>query len=177
MTIAKKTIQLRSGKILLRHPKKSDLEEYHRQINDSVIAQGMIFHPDPYPKAHARKQLFKHIKNNDKGEEEVFLIEYQGKLAGEISLCCIVPKLHAKVSYWIGKEFRGKGIATKALKLITKYGFAYYGLRRVDAYVRTYNKGSIRVLEKAGFKREGKLHKHVLKKGKYYDDYVYAKVR
>ena len=170
---------LKTNNIMLRHPRVSDLEACYHQMNDKLIAEGMVAHPYPCSRVYVKDQLVRHIALNRKKrkEDEVFVIAYQGKLAGEIELSHIKPKLHAKVGYWIGKEFRGKGIATAALKLITQYAFQHYGLRRVDAYVRTYNKGSIRVLEKAGFKREGILRKHVLKNGKYYDDYVYAKVR
>ncbi|HVF26403.1 MAG TPA: GNAT family N-acetyltransferase [Anaerolineales bacterium] len=53
-----------------------------------------------------------------------------------------------EVGYWIGKEFWGKGIATKALLL-------FLGLvrpRPLYAHVAKHNIGSQRVLEKCGFK-------------------------
>ena len=53
------------------------------------------------------------------------------------------------VGYWLGKEFWGKGIATRALaELVDELG-----TRPLHAYVATTNIGSIRVLEKCGFVR------------------------
>jgi RimJ/RimL family protein N-acetyltransferase len=51
------------------------------------------------------------------------------------------------VGYWIGREFWGKGIATRALELFLRE----ITQRPLYAYVATHNKGSIRVLEKCGF--------------------------
>ena len=52
------------------------------------------------------------------------------------------------VGYWLGREFWGKGLATKALaELIEEFGRPLY------AYVAKTNVGSIRVLEKCGFVR------------------------
>jgi RimJ/RimL family protein N-acetyltransferase len=55
------------------------------------------------------------------------------------------------VGYWIGREFWGKGLATRALaELVTEVTE-----RPLYAYVATTNLGSIRVLEKCGFTLSG----------------------
>ena len=83
----------------------------------------------------------------------------------------------ATIFYWLGKKYCGKGITTKAIKLFTNYAFKKFKLVRIQANVRTFNKASARVLEKAGYKLEGIRRKNVLKNGKYYDDYLFARVR
>jgi [ribosomal protein S5]-alanine N-acetyltransferase len=52
-----------------------------------------------------------------------------------------------------------------------------FGLRRVYAHVFPFNRASMRVLEKAGYRREGVLRKDFEKDGKFSDLHVYAKVR
>jgi RimJ/RimL family protein N-acetyltransferase len=53
------------------------------------------------------------------------------------------------VGYWLGREFWGKGLATRALaELVVELG-----TRPLHAYVARTNIGSIRVLEKCGFVR------------------------
>ena len=89
----------------------------------------------------------------------------------------IIPKLKAKISAWIGKNEREKGIMTSATKLLVEYGFKKHKLRRIYANVRTYNKPAVHVLEKCGFKLEGIQKKNALKNGKYYDDFLYAKIK
>ncbi len=66
---------------------------------------------------------------------------------------------------------------TKVRKVFIKYAFKQYKLRRIYALCRTHNKASARVLEKSGFKLEGTIKNDVLKDGKYYDGYLYARVR
>ena len=83
----------------------------------------------------------------------------------------------AELGYWLGKAFWGRGIATAAAKAVTTYGFRDLGLLRIDALVLTENTASIRVLEKAGFRREGLLRQVELKQGVPMDHYLYAILR
>ncbi|MNR24376.1 putative ribosomal N-acetyltransferase YdaF [compost metagenome] len=53
----------------------------------------------------------------------------------------------------------GKGYMTEAIQLILNFAFTEAGLQRVEAGVMPRNLGSIRVLEKAGFQREGLARK------------------
>jgi RimJ/RimL family protein N-acetyltransferase len=55
------------------------------------------------------------------------------------------------VGYWIGREFWGRGIASRALALFLRYDT----VRPLEALVAKHNAGSIRVLEKNGFVRVG----------------------
>jgi|SRR6478735_8159398 len=55
------------------------------------------------------------------------------------------------ISYWIGREFWGRGIASAALAEFLRFESA----RPLGAKVAQHNRGSIRVLEKAGFVRVG----------------------
>jgi RimJ/RimL family protein N-acetyltransferase len=66
---------------------------------------------------------------------------------------------------------------TEAVKLITKFGFEKLKLKRIEAFVFTFNKASKRVLEKAGYKLEGILRKNSKKGNKFFDDYLFAKIR
>lgn len=52
------------------------------------------------------------------------------------------------IGYWIGKPFWGRGVATAALELF----LALEITRPLFAYAATHNHGSIRVLEKCGFR-------------------------
>lgn len=161
----------------LRRPRKKDLEEYNKNKNDKAVDKGFFSFKYPYSKKQAKKDLDKLIKNNKRKVQDVFIIEIKGKTIGEIGLTEIVPKLKAKIHYWLGKEYRGRGITTKAVKKIVIYGFKKYKLRRIFGRVRKDNKASQKVLEKAGFKLEGILRKNFLKHGKYIDDMMYARVK
>jgi ribosomal-protein-alanine N-acetyltransferase len=111
---------------------------------------------------------------------ELFAIEVGGRFAGFVDLFDLHQQYYehkATIGYCVGKSFRGKGLATAAVKAVTAYAFKKYKLRRVEGWCRTYNKASARVLEKAGYKLEGIMHKHKCKNGKFLDDMVWAYVR
>ena len=83
----------------------------------------------------------------------------------------------AVIGYCLHPKFRGRGIMARAVKLVTKYAFKKYKLKRISGMCRTFNKSSIKVLERAGYKLEGILRKNKMKDGKYVDDMVWAVVK
>ena len=66
---------------------------------------------------------------------------------------------------------------TAAITLMTDFAFANRGLVRVFAVPFTTNIGSIRALEKAGYRREGIMRRSAIKDGTVRDQYLYASVR
>jgi len=61
-----------------------------------------------------------------------------------------------EIGYWLYPQARGRGIATKVARALAEYAFTI-GVQRVTAYVTVGNRESERVLERAGFTREGVL--------------------
>jgi RimJ/RimL family protein N-acetyltransferase len=72
-------------------------------------------------------------------------IVHEGKVAGNVG--CWEQDGQRLVGYWVGREFWGKGLATRALAEFVEEVTA----RPLHAWVATSNLGSIRVLEKCGF--------------------------
>ncbi|TKC15747.1 GNAT family N-acetyltransferase [Robertmurraya kyonggiensis] len=74
-------------------------------------------------------------------------------------------------SCWIGysldRKQNGKGYMTKAVKLVVDYGFNELKLHRIEAGVMPHNIGSMKVLEKAGFHKEGIAIENVKINGKW----------
>uniref|UniRef100_A0A5B7C6Q3 N-acetyltransferase domain-containing protein n=1 Tax=Davidia involucrata TaxID=16924 RepID=A0A5B7C6Q3_DAVIN len=81
----------------------------------------------------------------------------------------------AHVGYGVGVEYWGQGIVTMALKMAISSVFKEFSyLVRLEALVEEENKGSQRVLEKAGFQKEGFLRKYGFNKGEIRDMYIYS---
>ena len=78
------------------------------------------------------------------------------------------------LGYWLAEELWGKGIMTEAVKLVTEYAFQNLDLIRLQAGVLNKNPSSMRVLEKAGYVKEGILRRSVIKRGEILDEHVYA---
>jgi RimJ/RimL family protein N-acetyltransferase len=78
-----------------------------------------------------------------------------GSILGGITLRHFDPMRGVvEVGYWLFPEARGKGLATRAVRAVAREVFAS-GLWRIEAHVRIGNDASERVLERAGFTREG----------------------
>jgi RimJ/RimL family protein N-acetyltransferase len=82
-------------------------------------------------------------------------------LDGEIQGGCALHHLdwelgQAQMAYWLLHHARGKGVATRAARALAEFGFGL-GLERIEARVDVGNTASDRVLERAGFTREGVL--------------------
>jgi RimJ/RimL family protein N-acetyltransferase len=92
------------------------------------------------------------------GERATFTIRdaATGAFAGEIGLYYQEPPTgQAMIGYSIAVPWRGRGYATRAAKLVAEWAFTRVGVARLIAGTAPENIGSQRVLERAGFRREG----------------------
>jgi RimJ/RimL family protein N-acetyltransferase len=83
----------------------------------------------------------------------------------------------AGIGYWLAAAARGRGIATRAVRLMTDWAFAGLGLARLEITCAPDNLASQRVAERAGFAREGLLRSHMAFKGGRRDTVVYGLIR
>jgi RimJ/RimL family protein N-acetyltransferase len=132
--------------------------------------------PHPYSESNAIEYIEYCKKENP---QVTFAIEFNGDFVGSIGLIkqLDVYKLTAEIGYWIGEPFWGMGITTRAVRLITNYGFNNLGLIRIYSGVFDFNKASQRVLEKGGFKLECIFEKSVYKNDKICDEYRYGLIK
>ncbi|MFC4800107.1 GNAT family N-acetyltransferase [Neobacillus sp. GCM10023253] len=93
------------------------------------------------------------------------------ELIGDIELFDIVKDSFQScyVGYSLDRQYNGKGYMTEAVKLVVNYAFKELGLHRIAAGVMPSNIGSIRVLEKAGFEKEGIARKNIKINGNWED--------
>ena len=74
----------------------------------------------------------------------------------------------ATVSYWLGKNFCGRGLATEALILVAGEAFAM-GLNRLELTASVYNPKSAAVARRAGFQEEGICREYECLHGRFED--------
>jgi RimJ/RimL family protein N-acetyltransferase len=65
-----------------------------------------------------------------------------------------------ELGYLLAAEARGRGLATRAIWLLTDWSFRELGMERVQALVHPDNRASARLLERLGFAREGLLRQY-----------------
>jgi ribosomal-protein-alanine N-acetyltransferase len=81
---------------------------------------------------------------------------------------------NATLGYWVAVASGGRGHATSAARLICEFAFDHAGLHRVQPAVIPRNVRSIRVVEKAGFRREGRALKYLNIAGAWEDHDIFA---
>jgi len=132
----------------------------------------------PHPYTEEDAQFFISFTSHQRPTLD-FAILYRNEFCGVIGLGPQhdVYRKTAEVGYWLGEPYWGKGIATKAVQLITAYGFNQLGLARIHAGIFEYNPASMRVLEKNGFVKEGVFRKNILKNDQLWDEHRYGKLK
>jgi RimJ/RimL family protein N-acetyltransferase len=153
------------GLLTLRPSNESDIDDIFNGCQDPLIPKFTTV-PSGYTIDHAIEFVRSDPFSFAERREIRFVIEHGNgvdkKFAGVISLHTINIKNHtAEIGYWMEKSMRGKGIATTAAMMITDYGIATLGFRRIDGLVDADNEASQKVLMKAGFEREGILRNKV----------------
>lgn len=126
--------------IQLRDVTENDLPIFYEQQLDPEATQMADFPP-------RTREVFMAHWTRILGDPSVQLktILFNGEVAGNI--VCFEQLGEREVGYWLGKEFWGKGIATRALQEFLEI----IKTRPLYAHVAKHNIGSRRVLEKCGF--------------------------
>jgi [ribosomal protein S5]-alanine N-acetyltransferase len=170
---------IKTKDFILRPIRMDDAKMYLESQLDKEAKIGFMSTPNTL--AEARKEIRERLSNMKKKKSETIAIEVNGEYAGFVDIHELTKKERYKhtavIGYCTHPKYRGRGITTKAVKLVTDYAFKKYHLKRISGWCRTFNKASARVLEKAGYKLEGIMRKNKFKDGKYLDDMVWAKVR
>src|SRR5690606_23637650 len=105
-----------------------------------------------------------------------FAIEVNGEAAGGIGLTIgtDVASATAEVGYWLGRAHWGRGVMTKVLRAVTAEAMRSFRLHHISAIPFAGNAASARVLEKAGYRLEGRLRRSAVKDGSVLDQLLYA---
>ncbi len=168
---------MNSSQITLRPLQQTDKQQFAKLLNNKRILDNLRDHiPYPYTENDALR-FFDYVANTE--VEKVFAVIYNNDLCGVVSLVLQkdVHQHSAEIGYWLGEPFWGKGIASKIVAMITKYGFEKLHLKRIYAIVFEGNKASMRVLEKNGYQKEGVLVKAILKNEKLLDEFRFYKLK
>jgi ribosomal-protein-alanine N-acetyltransferase len=104
------------------------------------------------------------------------VIERDGEAIGGVAATRRHVPGVAEVGYWVLERARGHNAATEATRLLTAWLFEATNIERVQATVEPSNVASQRVLEKAGFQREGLLRGYASWGGERRDVFLYGKL-
>lgn len=170
---------IKSKNFILRQFRMGDELSLRRNINNKNIYKNTATVPYPYTTKDAKFWVNRNLNLMKEKNPEVinFVIEKDDEVSGSIGLMSIERGHKAEIGYWLGEKYWGGGIMTRAVKLVTDYGFRNLRLKRIYGHVFSFNLGSQKVLKKSGFKLEGILRKHDKKDGKFIDILVFGKIK
>jgi RimJ/RimL family protein N-acetyltransferase len=133
-----------SSNVILRDVNEDDLPIFFEQQSDTTANYMAAFTAkDPSDKV-AFKAHWEKILDDERIIKKTII--FNGQVAGQVS--SFEHFGEPAVSYWIGREYWGKGVATRALSQLLDY----VNIRPIYARAAKDNIASIRVLEKCGFK-------------------------
>lgn len=164
----------------LRKFKLSDANYLRNLLNDPAIHKFTSNIPYPYTEKDAMNWINYAIKLYKQKQPQAvhYAIEIEKNIAGAIGFNKISLKhRNAELGFWLGKDYRKKGIMAKAVKKMLCYGFTNMKLKRIHAFTYDFNVASQKTLLKAGFEKEGELKKYIYKNGKYLNCFIFSKIK
>ena len=155
---------LRTDAFFLRPWRPDDVEQLVAELQDPEIPRWTRI-PEPYTHEDGREFLERTAEGWNQGTSANFaVVDVAGdRLLGSIGV--IFHDGSASIGYWVAQGARGRGIASEALRLISRWVLGTFAVERLELVAAPDNEASLRVAENAGFTREGLLRRYVEIKG------------
>jgi RimJ/RimL family protein N-acetyltransferase len=147
-------VQLDDGVVALRAWAPGDADAVFAACQDPEIARFVPI-PQPYTEAIARSFVARRRADWDGDDERSFAITdaVTGDVLGAIARHRRAEH-RAEFGYWLAPSARGRGAATRALRLIAAWSLAE-GFVRLELFTHPDNTASAAVAQRAGFEFEG----------------------
>ncbi|WP_150308084.1 GNAT family N-acetyltransferase [Planctomonas psychrotolerans] len=174
------TPTLSEGPITIRPIRIRDARALERELLDNRgwLRQWEATNPHAPVSFDTRASIRSLQANARAGHGLPFLIEYEGRLAGQLNVSGITygSLSSATIGYWVSERFAGKNATPTSVALATDYCFFQLGLHRMEICIRPENKPSLRVVEKLGFRYEGLRRRYIHINGEWRDHFCFALV-
>jgi RimJ/RimL family protein N-acetyltransferase len=95
-------------------------------------------------------------------------------LVGDVGVNLADNLMQAEIGFTFASAHQGRGYATEAVRGVLDHLFRERGLRRVSAECDARNARSARLLERVGFRAEGRRVRHTYLKGEWTDDLLFG---
>ncbi|RMG70947.1 MAG: N-acetyltransferase [Bacteroidetes bacterium] len=163
--------------ITLRPWTLDDLGSLVQHANNARIAAWLTnTFPHPYDEEDGRA-FIKMTQSHH--HRQIWAIDRAGEAIGSVG---VFPQhdvfaRNAEIGYWLAEPYWRQGIMAQAIGQLLDYAWSTFDLHRIYARPFGDNTGSIRVLEKLGFVKEGHLRESIWKGGRYHDELIYSLLR
>jgi [ribosomal protein S5]-alanine N-acetyltransferase len=173
--------EVRGQEVSLRHPAMGDYAawaELRAMSRQHLTVWEPQWSRDELTRSAFRRRLRQYQRELREDQGYAFLIfrHADATLLGGLSVSNVRRGVAqaASIGYWIGAPYVGRGHMTDAVKAMLPFAFGTLGLHRLEAACLPHNLPSTRVLEKAGFKREGMARRYLKINGVWQDHDLFA---
>lgn len=135
-----------------------DVQALVAACNDPAIATFLDHIPQPYTRRDAATYL--DISRNGWRDGSImnFAVLVEGSAVGSVGVRMVEHELGvAEIGYWVAAQARGRGVCTRAVRLVSRWVLERPGMARLQLRADDENVASNRVAQNAGFTREGVL--------------------
>ena len=160
------------GTVVLRDWSLDDAGWYAAEVRDPEI-QRWTSEPPSLTAAEVRVAIVT-LGNQPDSVGYVICDTGTGRRLGNIALRC--HGTAGEVSYWVAASARGRGVATRALRLLSDWAFAVLDVREIRLWTHADNLASQRVAEAAGYRRTPADDRRRTIKGEVWDTVGYRRV-
>jgi RimJ/RimL family protein N-acetyltransferase len=151
-------MELQGEGLVLRPWVEDDVPALVAACNDPEIPRWIPVIARPYTEADALAFV---RGETAAGPEHSFAVTEDGIVVGAIGMTTNANR-SGRIGYWCAKDARGRGVTTRALRVLSRWGLYELQLGRLDLITDPDNVASQRVAEKVGFRREGVMRSEML---------------
>lgn len=149
---------IETGRLVLRAPRPADLDSCAELLGDYEVARMLSRVPYPYDLEAGRSYLARSVERwqDIAGADELgFHVDHDGRMIGGMGF----KKLQAtpEIGYWLGRPYWGRGFMSEAVEAAVTWLFEHTDHERLAGEAMTENSGSLKVLEKLGFRHVGEV--------------------
>jgi ribosomal-protein-alanine N-acetyltransferase len=170
--------------ILLRIPQAPDYADWtalREESRDFLTPWEPTWPADDLSRSAFRRRIRRYSEDlrTDQGYAFLIIRSSDNTLVGGLTLANIRRGVAqaGSIGYWMGRPFVRQGYMTAAVRAIIPFAFASLRLHRLEAACIPSNDGSIRLLEKTGFVREGYAREYLCINGIWQDHLLYGRLK
>jgi ribosomal-protein-alanine N-acetyltransferase len=170
--------------VLLRIPQAPDYADWtalREESRDFLTPWEPTWPADDLSRSAFRRRIKRYSEDlrTDQGCAFLIIRSSDNTLVGGLTLANIRRGVAqaGSIGYWMGRPFVRRGYMTAAVRAIIPFAFASLRLHRLEAACIPSNAGSIRLLEKTGFVREGYAREYLCINGIWQDHLLYGRLK
>ena len=184
VSFAEPSLSIEGEAVSLRAPQMADFEEWatlREASREFLVPWEPTWPADDLTRGAFRRRLRRYSEDQRSDQAYPFFIfrNEDEALVGGLTITNIRRGVAqaGNLGYWMGAAYARRGYMAAAVRALIPFAFSTLKLHRVEAACIPGNAGSIRLLEKTGFTREGYAREYLCINGIWQDHLLYARLK